>query len=355
VVRDRLELTGVDWESAAVVFKQLVDEKIELHREMQPRFPDLPLADEIAYLSTLDLDSWVMAVREAPADPTQSRLEFGGRRWLFDLWEYGDVRLCLRATIECCPDGLVCVDVTDLIEGGWLEQNEDPREVALLSFGWAERYASPIVVLTEGSTDAQILETSLAVIYPHLQEFIRFTDFTQRPESNAGALVRTVKAFAAAGITNRVVALFDADTAAHDAVRSLSGLPLPPSIAVRHLPPLDIAISYPTVGPKGAGTMDVNGKACSLDLYLGSDVLTDADGALPPIRWVAFMPGVGAWHGTVERKAELHARFAEKAKLALRAPSQVPTQDWEGLRSILDEVRYAFASAPRQVGATIED
>jgi hypothetical protein len=329
VVRDRLELTGADWESAVAMFKQLVDDKLELDREMQPRFRDLPIDKEIEYLSTIDLDRWVAAVRDAPPDtPTQSRLELGSRRWLFGIWEYGDVRLCLRATIECRPDDIVCVDVTDLIDGGWLEQDEDPREVALLSFGWAERYASPIVVLTEGSTDAQILETSLAVIYPHLREFIRFADFSQRPEANAGALVRTVKAFAAAGITNRVVALFDADTAAYDAVRSLSGLPLPPSIVVRHLPSLNIAISYPTVGPEGAGTMDVNGKACSLELYLGSDVLTDADGALPPVRWTTFMPGVGAWHGVVERKAELHARFAEKAKVALRDPSQVPTQDW---------------------------
>jgi hypothetical protein len=67
------------------------------------------------------------------------------------------------------------------------------------------------------------------------------------------------------------------------------------------------------------------------------------------------MPGVGAWHGVVERKTELHARFAEKAKVALRDPSQIPTQDWAGLRSILDQVRYAFAPAPQQVGSTIED
>lgn len=352
VVRDRLELTGADWDSAAVMFRQLVEEKIERDREFQPDFPNLPIDAEIEYLATLDLNGWVAAVRDAAPDTgTRGRFDIGSRPWLFDLWEYGDVRLCLRATIECCPHELVRVDVTDLIDGGWLEPDEDPRQAALLSFGWAERYASPIVVLTEGSVDAQILQTSLAVIYPHLREFIRFADFTQRPEGSAGALVSTVKAFAAAGITNRVVALFDADTAAYDAVRALRGLQLPPSIVVRHLPPLDIATSYPTVGPEGQGTVDVNGRACSLELYLGSDVLKAADGSLPAIRWTAFMPGVGAWHGAVERKGELHARFTEKAKLALRDPSQVPAQDWAGLRSILDVIRYAFATDSREISA----
>jgi hypothetical protein len=353
VIRDRLELTGADWSAAVAMFDQLVEEKVEIARDLRPRFPESRIDQEIEYLATLDLESWVVAVRDAPPDtPAQSRLEVGSRRWLFGLWEYGDVRLCLRATIECCPEGMVCVDVTDLIEGGWLAPDGDPREAALQSFGWAERYASPIVVLTEGSADAQVLETSLAVIYPHLQEFIRFADFSQRPEANAGALVKTVKAFAAAGITNRVVALFDADAAAYDAVRSLSDLTLPPSIVVRHLPPLDLARDYPTVGPEGAGTMDVNGKACSLELYLGSDVLAGAEGSLAPVHWTAFIPGVGAWHGVVEGKSELHARFREKARVALSDPTQVPLQDWAGLRSILDQIRYAFAPPPGRPGAT---
>lgn len=351
VIRDRLELTGADWSAAAVMFDQLVEDKLEIARDLRPRFPNAGIAEEVEYLSTLDLERWVAAVRDAPPDkPTQSRLGLGSRRWLFGLWEYGDVRLCLRATIESCPDGMVCVDVTDLIDGGWLAPDDDPREAALLSFGWAEKYASPIVILTEGSTDAQVLETSLAVIYPHLLKFIRFADFSQRPEANASALVRTVKAFAAAGITNRVVALFDADTAAYDAVRSLNGLPLPPSIVVCHLPPLDLARAYPTVGPEGAGTMDVNGKACSLELYLGSDVLAGADGSLAPVHWTAFMPGVAAWHGAVEGKSELHARFREKARVALSDPTQVPFQDWAGLRSILDQIRYVFAPPPDRRG-----
>lgn len=225
-----------------------------------------------------------------------------------------------------------------------MSSTDDPRESALLAFGWAERHASPIVVLTEGASDARILETALAVTYPHLRGFIRFADFTQRPEANAGALAKTVKAFAAAGITNRIVALFDADTAARDVAKSLDLGKLPPSIQVRHLPQIQIAREYPTIGPSGTVvTEDINGKACSIELYLGRDVLTDSDGALRPVRWTSFINGVGARQGVIEGKGDILARFWAKAELALRDQTARASQDWLELRAVIDEVRVAFA------------
>jgi hypothetical protein len=188
VVRDRLELTGADWKAAAAAFHELIDEKRGILGDVREGIEDPGIreriGEEIEHLSELNLERWVRTLRDAlPDSPTASRLELGTRRWLIDLWSDGDVRLCLRAALECRPDALVSLDVTDLIGGGWLSADADPREAALFAFGWAERHASPIVVLTEGPTDARILETALAVIYPHLRGFIRFADFShdQRP------------------------------------------------------------------------------------------------------------------------------------------------------------------------------
>ncbi len=348
VVRDRLELTGADLNAAAAAFEELVREKRDVLSEVRQSFegeePRERIGREVEYLASLDLDDWIDALRDSPADlPGTSRLEMGTRSWLFDLWSDGDVRLCLRAVLECRPDSLVSVDVTDLIDGGWLLPDEDPRETALLQFGWAERHASPIVVLTEGSTDAKILETALSVTYPHLRGFIRFSDFSHQPESNAAALVKTVKAFAAAGITNRVVALFDADAAARDAVRSLEIDKLPRSIQVRHLPPIEIAHAYPTIGPSGELVADdVNGRACSIELYLGQDVLADPQGTLHPVRWTAFIRGVNSWQGVIEGKDEILTRYWAKAEAALKHPETAATQDWAQLRAVINEVRLAF-------------
>ncbi len=65
-----------------------------------------------------------------------------------------------------------------------------------------------MVVLTEGKTDAEFLAAALPVLYPHLTDLVRFLDYARRPEGGVGALLHTVRAFAAAGIANRVVALW---------------------------------------------------------------------------------------------------------------------------------------------------
>jgi hypothetical protein len=103
---------------------------------------------------------------------------------------------------------------------------------------------APVVVLTEGRTDVEFLSAALNILYPHLADLIRFLDYDQKAEGGAGALVRMVRAFAAAGIVNRVVAIFDNDTAAADALRALDLSKLPDQLRVLQYPAIGIASKY---------------------------------------------------------------------------------------------------------------
>lgn len=38
---------------------------------------------------------------------------------------------------------------------------------------------------------------------------------------------------------------------------------------------------HPTLGPNGTSKMDINGLACSVELYLGTDILTRGNGLIP--------------------------------------------------------------------------
>jgi len=96
-------------------------------------------------------------------------------------------------------------------------------------------------------------------------------------------LANIVRAFAGAGILNRMIALFDNDTAAEAAIASLAHIDLPANLIIRQLPAIDVARSYPTLGPSGMTRMDVNGLAGSIELYLGTDVLRDEGGNLKPV------------------------------------------------------------------------
>jgi hypothetical protein len=178
----------------------------------------------------------------------------------------------------------------------------------------------------------------LKVLYPHLTDLIRFLDYDQKTEGGAGALVRMVRAFAAAGIVNRIIAIFDNDTAATDALRVLNKSKLSPQLQVMQYPPIEIASSYPTLGPPSKtapggeiSIADINGLAGSIEIYLGRDSLTGSDGQLRPVHWKSYIAGTGKYHDS----------FRAKYRLALDHPENVGTQDWEGMRIVIDAIREA--------------
>ena len=208
---------------------------------------------------------------------------------------------------------------------------------------------APIVVLAEGKSDIAVLESALRLLYPHLTDLVRFMDYGDRPMGGAGALVNTVRSFAAAGIANRVVVLFDNDTAAADALRGLADSDLPANIQIRRFPPLDLARDYPTLGPPAAdapagrlANADVNGLAGSIELYPGRDVLSGPDGVLRPVQWRSYIAGQGRYQGEIIEKDAVHQAYRAKVRAAEADRARMAGQDWSGLRAIFDLVLSAF-------------
>ena len=181
------------------------------------------------------------------------------------------------------------------------------------------------------------------LLYPHLAEYFHFFDFTgRRVGGGVGELANLVRAFAAADVRHRILALFDNDTAARAALSNLDLDSLPDNIAVRHYPSLPLADDYPTLGPSGKARMDVNGLAGSIELYLGQDVLTDEDDVLSPVQWTGYVRKMGAYQGEILDKQRVHERFAAKLACCETDPEQINRCDWEGIRAILDTMRTAF-------------
>jgi hypothetical protein len=305
-------------------------------------------------LTRMTLDLWLSGLREvrqlgltanryhAP-DNCDFVIEYilGGERWGFP---GTDSRFLLRLLLETCePNDIVDYDLTDLILGDQFESSADMIAYAEYLINREHEVYRRIIVLTEGASDKWILEKSLHLLYPHLSDFFSFMDFRgARIEGGAGALANLVKAFAGAGVSNRVVAVFDNDTAGRSALQSLQQIRLPENIVVMKLPHLPLAELYPTQGPTGISFMDINGLACSIELYLGSDVLKTDDGNYRPIEWRGLDVKLRQYQGEILEKDRVQDLFRSKLAMCEEDSSKISQNDWTGMELVLADLRAAF-------------
>jgi len=122
-------------------------------------------------------------------------------------------------------------------------------------------------------------------------------------------MVKFLRAFSAARINTSILAIFDNDAAGLDAFNVASRLKLPSNILVTTLPDIELAHSYPTIGPQGRHDINVNGKAVSIEMFLGRHNLLQPDGTLTPIVWGSYVSGVQTYQGRVEDKRGVFDRF----------------------------------------------
>jgi hypothetical protein len=166
--------------------------------------------------------------------------------------------------------------------------------------------------LTEGSSDSRILKETLEILYPHLKEFVSFLDHGQfSVAGGTGNLMNLLRGLAGAGVSDRVVALFDNDAAGTVQWKKALTMPLPKNFRVIQLPQLPRAERYPAFGPTGLVETDINGLACSLELYLGAAALQDGEAGLTPIQWTGFERSLSRYQGELIEKKRVQDRYFE--------------------------------------------
>jgi hypothetical protein len=164
----------------------------------------------------------------------------------------------------------------------------------------------------------------------------------------AGSLANIVKAFSGTGIVNKVVAFFDNDTAAATALRALKPIQIPSNIKIIQLPKLDFLENYPTLGPSGSVSMDINGLAGSIELYFGKDVLVDSSNNLIPVQWAGYVPELGRYQGEVLSKEDIQKKFRQKLIQCKASKELLANTDWDGMKAILRSLVTVFHDIDRE-------
>jgi uncharacterized protein YqeY len=254
-----------------------------------------------------------------------------------------DIRFALRMLLECFEDDdYISLDVTDLIDGGWLDYEDDLVEQSRNNLTENFHYDSKIIILTEGSSDVSILESSFSILYPEFKPLYTFMDFgASKASGGASSLVSVIKSFIGAGIKNRIVAIFDNDTAARVAMKSLRKVALPQNIAVMTYPHNPFLESYPTLGPSGNHQLDVNGLAGSIELYLCKEVLL-FNGELSPVQWKGYEQSLSCYQGEVLNKAEIQKKFYQMISEITENKKVKSEFNWEGLELIFEHIFKSF-------------
>ena len=135
------------------------------------------------------------------------------------------------------------------------------------------------------------------------------------------------------GINNLIIALFDNDAAALKEINNLKKVKLPNNIKVLQYPDIELAKNYPTIGPTGNQHMDVNGLACSIEMYLGIDCITENNEFLK-IQWTGLVENIDKYQGVILKKEEVQKRFRQKVKNF--NPNLIELDNWKELHLIIN-------------------
>lgn len=240
----------------------------------------------------------------------------------------------LRYLLDRLPDDhVIAFDLSEVVGAGYVEWTSTLCADARAMEAASAQGTMPTIVLTEGTTDAEFLKDGLALLRPDLLGFLTFMDYSQKPEGGAGAVSNGLKAFSAAGVGNHVIGLYDNDTAGRTALSSLNkGPKLRPNLKATTLPQLELASNYPASGPDGTNHADINGRAVSIELFFGPDVLAK-NGALVPIQWTAYEKGIASYQGEITGKKELQNDFRKKLSRGIEKP-----EEWNDFMSVLNHL-----------------
>lgn len=244
-----------------------------------------------------------------------------------------DVWNIFRAILDVFdPETQIELDYSNLFHGGWCNEIPEPED-----------YLVPkTIILTEGKYDAEVILTSIKILYPYMAKFYSFINFSDyKVQGSTNFLTHYFKVFIASGIQNRIIALYDNDSAGLSELVDLEKMVLPDNFRAMHLPDLSLANDYPTLGPSGKESMNINGKACSIEMFLGQDVLSE-NGEFIPIHWKGFIEKTQTYQGEIMQKSHVQEAFRKKVAKVLR-DDVIDESQWIEMKKLLNAIFSVFA------------
>jgi HEPN/Toprim N-terminal domain 1 len=180
--------------------------------------------------------------------------------------------------------------------GGW------QRDTFVRDLDSSDRF----LIVTEGTSDANILEHALKFLRPHIADFFHFVDMEKGyPFTGTGNVFKFVKGLISIGIQNKILVVFDNDTEGLYNYNRCLELSIPANMCILRLPDIPKLTAFPTVGPDGESVSDINGKAAAIECYLDLDKTAR-------VRWTSYNEKTETYQGKLERKEHYAKKFLKQ-------------------------------------------
>lgn len=210
--------------------------------------------------------------------------------------------LRLLAENESCKELDVYWSFFDVVEGGWASREEI---ISPLSDN------QKILIVTEGSSDSFIIKKSIDQLYPEISDFFKFIDMQENyPFTGTGSLYNFCCGLMKIGTLNKIIVVFDNDTAGNQTYNKLLQLPQMKNLLITKLPYVSELENINTIGPQGISVENINGTAVAIECLLDFAVNSEP----PLIRWTNFVEKAQKYQGSLINKDE-YVRYFKNANL----------------------------------------
>jgi HEPN/Toprim N-terminal domain 1 len=202
----------------------------------------------------------------------------------------------------------------DVEEGGWAD-----RRVFVRSLDQSNRF----LIVTEGSSDAKIIQHAFNLLKPHIADFFDFVDMEEGyPFSGTGNLFRFLQGLISISIQNNVVVIYDNDAEGIANYERSCALNVPTNMLILKLPNSRDFAEFDTIGPNGRQIADINGCAAAIECYLDL-------GARPLVRWTSFNSKTNTYQGELINKTSYMRSFLDQRE-------RVDGYDYSRIEAVLD-------------------
>ena len=191
----------------------------------------------------------------------------------------------------------------DVLEGGYIEKNDVLR---------GPEESIKYLIVTEGSTDLFVIRKALELFHPEIIDFFHFIDMQDNyPFTGCSNLYKFLLGLSKVRPINKVVAIFDNDTAGNEQFNLCKKAVLPSNIKITKLPEVSIFKRFLTEGPTGKKIKNINGTAVSIECFL--DLNYKVSGS-PIVRWASYNERMNSYQGSLEQK-EKYVRIFKGVRL----------------------------------------